>query len=58
MIRAGLAWHYKRYDKNPAYAAAESEARSAKRGLWSDPNPTPPEQFRKAKREKKGFSHG
>jgi len=46
MIRAGLAWHYKRYDKNPAYAAAESEARSAKRGLWSDPNPTPPEQFR------------
>ena len=26
MIRAGLAWHYKRFDSTPAYAAAESEA--------------------------------
>ena len=46
MLRAGLAWHYKRFDSTPAYAAAESEARAARRGLWSDPNPTPPEQFR------------
>ena len=46
MIRAGLAWHYKRYDNSPAYAAAESEASAARRGLWSDPNPTPPEEFR------------
>ena len=23
MIRAGLAWHYKRFDSTPAYAAAE-----------------------------------
>ena len=49
MIRAGLAWHYKRFDSTPAYAAAESEARAARRGLWSDPNPTPPEQFRHGK---------
>ena len=48
MIRAGLAWHYKRFDSTPAYAAAESEARQNRRGLWSDPNPTPPEQFRHA----------
>ena len=46
MIRAGLAWHYKRFDSTPAYAAAESEARQNRRGLWSDPNPIPPEQFR------------
>ena len=46
MLRAGLAWHYKRYDKNPAYAAAETEARSAKRGLWQDKNPILPEEFR------------
>ena len=50
MLRAGLAWHYKRFDSTPAYAAAESEARQNRRGLWSDPNPTPPEEFRKAKR--------
>ena len=48
MIRAGLAWHYKRFDSTPAYAAAELEARQNRRGLWSDPNPTPPEQFRHA----------
>ena len=48
MIRAGLAWHYKRFDSTPAYAAAESEARQNRRGLWSDPNPIPPEQFRHA----------
>ncbi len=51
-IKAGLAWHYKAYAKEqPAedrvtYAAAESEARAAKRGLWQDPNPTPPGEWR------------
>ncbi|MBQ6328324.1 MAG: thermonuclease family protein [Kiritimatiellae bacterium] len=46
MIRAGLAWHYKRFDSTPAYAAAENEARQNRRGLWSDHNPIPPEQCR------------
>ena len=46
MLRAGLAHHYKRYDKNPAYAAAETEARQNRRGLWQDKNPIPPEEFR------------
>ena len=46
MLQAGLAHHYKRYDNSPAYAAAETEARQNKRGLWSDPNPIPPEEFR------------
>ena len=46
MLRAGLAWHYKRYDNSPVYAAAELEARQNRRGLWADPNPIPPETFR------------
>ena len=46
MIRDGFAWHYKRFDSNPAYAAAELDAQRNRRGLWSDPNPIPPEQFR------------
>ena len=46
MVRDGFAWHYKRYDSSPAYAKAEADARAARRGLWSAPNPTPPEQFR------------
>ncbi len=46
MLKAGMAWHYKKYDTNPAYAKAETEARTARRGLWQDKNPTPPETFR------------
>ena len=46
MLKAGMAWHYKKYDSNPAYSKAESEARTARRGLWQDKNPTPPETFR------------
>ena len=42
----GLARHYKRFDSTPAYAAAENEARAARRGLWPDHNPIPPEQYR------------
>ena len=36
MLKAGLAWHYKRFDSTPAYAQAESAARAARLGLWQD----------------------
>jgi endonuclease YncB( thermonuclease family)/methylphosphotriester-DNA--protein-cysteine methyltransferase len=51
-VKAGLAWHYKKYsDEQPpedrvTYAAAETEARAARRGLWQDPDPTPPGDWR------------
>lgn len=51
-VKAGLAWHYKEYEKEqpPAdrqlYANAEQEARIQKRGLWQDSNPIPPWDFR------------
>jgi endonuclease YncB( thermonuclease family) len=51
-VKAGLAWHYKKYaDEQPpedriTYAKAEEEARAAKLGLWQDPNPTPPGEWR------------
>ena len=54
MLKAGMAWHYKKYDSTPTYAQAESAARAAKRGLWQEKNPIEPEAFRKAKREGKG----
>lgn len=56
MLKAGFAWHYKKYDSTPAYAKAEAEARTAKRGLWQDKSAIEPESFRKAKREGKGTS--
>ena len=50
MVKDGFAWHYKYYDSTPAYAEAEKEARAAKRGLWQDPNPIQPYEFRKKQR--------
>ena len=56
-IKAGLAWHYKKYQKEQApadrelYSEAEIEAREAKRGLWYDPHPVPPWEHRKSKRK-------
>lgn len=46
MVRAGLAWAYARYLRDPRIAALEREARVARRGLWRDPNPTPPWSYR------------
>lgn len=46
MLQSGMAWHYKRFDSTPAYAQAESAARAARLGLWSEANPIQPEQFR------------
>lgn len=48
MLRSGLAWHYKAFDKNKKWDQLEQEARKKKLGLWSRPNPTPPWQWRKA----------
>ncbi len=52
-IDAGLAWHYKeyQYEQNPLdrqiYADTEIEARREKRGLWQDPHPIPPWDWRR-----------
>lgn len=46
MVRAGAAWVYKKYATDPKLFQLENEARTAKRGLWADPNPINPEQFR------------
>ncbi len=52
-IKAGLAWHYKKYqDQQPlvdrdAYSASETAAKNQKLGLWSDPRPVAPWDFRK-----------
>jgi endonuclease YncB( thermonuclease family) len=51
-VQAGFAWHSKEYqnEQSPAdraaYAKAETDARARKMGLWIDPNPIPPSDFR------------
>jgi endonuclease YncB( thermonuclease family) len=52
-VKAGLAWHYKEYQREQApedrelYARAEDEAHTGRRGLWQDPDPIEPSAFRK-----------
>ena len=49
MVKNGAAWQaYNDADKT--YAAAEKEARAAKRGLWSAPKPVRPSEWRKRKK--------
>jgi len=51
-VQAGMAWHYKAYEKEQSvpdrgdYAAAETKARTQRLGLWADANPIPPWDFR------------
>ena len=47
MLKAGMAWHYKKYDDSRQYADFENEAREKKIGLWLDANPIEPWNFRK-----------
>jgi len=53
MVAEGYAWHYLKYSKDPQLATAEKEAREAKRGLWSEANPTPPWEYRLRKESDK-----
>jgi endonuclease YncB( thermonuclease family) len=50
LLRAGLAWYYRRYDDDPELAKLEAEARAARRGLWSEPHPVAPWTYRKERR--------
>ena len=56
-INLGLAWHFKKYEKEQdvedrsIYANAEYLAQRDKVGLWYDANPIAPWDFRKQKRD-------
>lgn len=49
MLRAGLAWHYKKYSADTAYASLEIKARQNRVGLWADEKPVPPWEWREQK---------
>jgi endonuclease YncB( thermonuclease family) len=56
-VRDGLAWVYEKYigenslDVQARYRQAETEAKNQRRGLWSDPEPMPPWEWRKIQKE-------
>lgn len=55
-LLAGMAWWYRYYAKEQTpedrgrYASAEDEAKARHWGLWADPNPINPYDWRKGKR--------
>ena len=51
LVAGGLAWHFKRYSDDDLLSDAEIDARRARRGLWADPNPTSPWDWRNQPRQ-------
>ena len=47
MIATGNAWHYAAYSTDSSLAALQSQAQAQRLGLWAQPNPTPPWDYRK-----------
>ncbi|AKU11319.1 nuclease family protein [Azoarcus sp. CIB] len=46
MVTSGMAWVYDQYARDPAYFEAQSAARASHLGLWSEPDPIRPSDWR------------
>jgi endonuclease YncB( thermonuclease family) len=53
LLEEGAVWHYEQYDRNKRLREAEEGARMAKKGLWREPAPVAPWDWRKTERERK-----
>lgn len=49
-VRAGMAWVYRRYARDPTLFQLEAEASASGRGLWAETSPVPPWDWRKFRR--------
>lgn len=47
MLKAGMAWHFKKYDDSADYAELERVAKAEGMGLWHDKDPIAPWDYRK-----------
>lgn len=62
-IKQGYAWFYKQYqnelvlDDRLNYLHAHEAAEADRQGLWVDPKPIPPWEFRKAKKGNQSFEN-
>jgi hypothetical protein len=46
MVLEGFAWRFVKYSSNGRLIQAEAEERTARRGLWLDPAPVAPWEWR------------
>jgi micrococcal nuclease len=51
-IVRGMAWIYRQYARDSAYDEAEAVARTRRIGIWREPEPTPPWDYRKHRRNR------
>lgn len=51
LVKAGMAWQFLKYSHDPKLAEAEQQARYNKTGLWQQPAPIAPWDYRKRKRK-------
>jgi endonuclease YncB( thermonuclease family) len=49
LVKQGLAWQYRQSSQDGMLAAMEAAARESKRGLWADPQPVPPWEWRRTR---------
>ena len=53
LVREGMCWWYRKYAGEQTlvdralYEDAEKRAKTGRRGLWSDPDPVPPREWRR-----------
>ena len=48
LVKEGWCWWYRKYAPgNTGLESLKQEAREAKKGLWADPHPVPPWEWRK-----------
>ncbi|KAH7436128.1 hypothetical protein KP509_05G003900 [Ceratopteris richardii] len=50
LLKNGACWHYFAYDKRPELSKWEEEARNKRIGLWAEPNPVKPWEYRQDNR--------
>lgn len=48
LVRQGFAWVFRKYRHRPALLELEADAKAHRRGLWGDPAPVPPWEWRRA----------
>ncbi len=49
MVKQGFAWVYRQYAKDKSLYTLEDSAKEGKLGLWAEPNPIPPWEWRRSK---------
>jgi len=50
VLRAGFGWWHEHTSKDEMLRGIEEEARRGRRGLWEDPDPLPPWEFKRKKK--------